>query len=138
MQTFLPFPDFAQSAHSLDRQRLGKQRIENKQIYNSLIEGGGWKNHPAVLMWKGHEQALVHYAIEICNAWSMRGYADMTWAFWYPKKDVTKLVKPWWLGNEDFHRSHRSNLIQKFPEWYRDELGWSEPVLGYWWPTQQL
>ncbi|HSR28205.1 MAG TPA: cytoplasmic protein, partial [Actinomycetes bacterium] len=27
MQTFLPFPDFAASARSLDQRRLGKQRV---------------------------------------------------------------------------------------------------------------
>lgn len=136
MQTFLPFPDFVKSAHSLDRARLGNQRKECKQIYNSLKERGGWYYHPAVQMWKGYEQALVHYALEISNAWVLRGYHDMTWAFWTPLRDKSKLIMPWWLGIDDFHRSHRSNLIQKFPEWYRDGLGWSEPVLGYWWPTE--
>lgn len=28
MQTFLPYPDFVESASVLDRQRLGKQRVE--------------------------------------------------------------------------------------------------------------
>ena len=32
MQTFLPFPDFQQSAAVLDRVRLGKQRVEALQI----------------------------------------------------------------------------------------------------------
>ena len=32
MQTFLPYPDFARSAAVLDRQRLGKQRVEVLQI----------------------------------------------------------------------------------------------------------
>jgi len=32
MQTFLPFPDFAESAKCLDNRRLGKQRVEAKQI----------------------------------------------------------------------------------------------------------
>lgn len=32
MQTFLPYPDFALSAKVLDNKRLGKQRLEAKQI----------------------------------------------------------------------------------------------------------
>ena len=36
MQTFLPFPDFVASARSLDRLRLGKQRVETLQILNAL------------------------------------------------------------------------------------------------------
>ena len=32
MQTFLPSPRFAESARCLDSARLGKQRVEAKQI----------------------------------------------------------------------------------------------------------
>ena len=32
MQTFLPYPDFVKSAQCLDYRRLGKQRVEAKQI----------------------------------------------------------------------------------------------------------
>ena len=53
MQTFLPYPDFAESARCLDRQRLGKQRVETAQILRCIVENrtGGWANHPAVRMW---------------------------------------------------------------------------------------
>lgn len=37
MQTFLPYPDFAESAAVLDQKRLGKQRVENLQIMQALI-----------------------------------------------------------------------------------------------------
>jgi len=36
MQTFLPYPDFKRSAQVLDRQRLGKQRVENLQLMTAL------------------------------------------------------------------------------------------------------
>ena len=36
MQTFLPYPDFTQSAKTLDYRRLGKQRVEAWQILNAL------------------------------------------------------------------------------------------------------
>ena len=55
MQTFLPYPDYAASAKVLDRQRLGKQRVENLQIIKALLDPTyGWQNHPAVKMWRGH------------------------------------------------------------------------------------
>ena len=42
---------------------------------------------------------------------------------------------PDWMGLEYVHRSHRSNLIRKFPEHYRDILGWRDPDnLAYFWP----
>ena len=39
MQTFLPYPDFEQSAKSLDNKRLGKQRVECLQILQTLQKG---------------------------------------------------------------------------------------------------
>ena len=35
MQTFMPYPDYSESARCLDRQRLGKQRVEAFQILRS-------------------------------------------------------------------------------------------------------
>ncbi len=54
MQTFLPYPDFAESARVLDNKRLGKQRVEVLQILNVLTDSTrkGWRNHPAVAMWR--------------------------------------------------------------------------------------
>lgn len=54
MQTFLPYSSFKDSARVLDRQRLGKQRVENMQIITALLDPDyGWQNHPAVNMWRG-------------------------------------------------------------------------------------
>ena len=134
MITFLPFADFRESAKSLDRQRLGKQRAENLEIWN-LINGSS--NHPAVRMWRGYSGALCAYSIEICGEWIRRGYIDNTILKWYPRR-VANYEDPWWLGREELHKSHRSKLIQKLPEWYRDELGWKEPVLPYFWPMDHV
>jgi len=38
MQTFLPFPDFEESAYALDQKRLGKQRVETLQIMQALFQ----------------------------------------------------------------------------------------------------
>ena len=48
MQTFLPYKSFENSVKSLDYRRLGKQRVEAKQILNVLLnrtETKGWRNH---------------------------------------------------------------------------------------------
>ncbi len=58
MQTFLPEADFQDTAEHLDRKRLIKQSVENLQILKSLAgmySSGAWSNHPAVKMWRGHE-----------------------------------------------------------------------------------
>ena len=139
MQTFLPYPDFSKSAHCLDMKRLGKQRVEVLQILKSLKEGGGWQNHPAVKMWKGYEEALVLYGEVICDVWTEKGYKDTCLDKIYKIVGVSGLMLPRflppWLGNKNFHRSHKSNLLRKDPEFY-GKYGWDVPAdLPYVWPV---
>jgi hypothetical protein len=64
VQTFVPYADFAATARVLDTKRLGKQRVEVIQIVRALtVPGYAWASHPAVLMWKGHEEALGRYGL---------------------------------------------------------------------------
>jgi hypothetical protein len=141
MQTFLPYPDYTKSASVLDRQRLGKQRVETLQILRTLCgESQGWKNHPAVKMWAGSELALFAYQIAIVVEWNARGYKDTC------LDKSAELIRnhPWtkksntipaWLGNEVLHASHRANLIRKNADHY-GQFGWDEgPQEGYWWPN---
>src|SRR5580693_4140458 len=113
MNTFLPYPDFSCSAKCLDRQRLGKQRVEVIQLLRSLlVKGAGWSHHPASKMWRGFEASLALYGLFVCAEWRGRGYADSCMnviaeiGARYGKDDP---VPPPWLGDEAFHASHRSN-----------------------------
>lgn len=142
MQTFLPYAKFAQSAEVLDRARLGKQRIEAKQIVQTLervttgaTKGVGWRNHPAVKMWAGHEGSLCRYAIAICLEWRQRGYRDSQLP-WFRERLVRYSTRvPKWLGDPRVHASHRANLIRKAPGHY-SRFGWVEsPRAGYFWPV---
>lgn len=118
MQTFLPSPDFAQSAHALDWQRLGKQRVETKQIYLALTQVDyGWKSHPAVNIWRNHTGALANYGIAICNEWRKRGYKDSLLP-WFEERREANSSAPALIGYEPFHLSHKSALVRKKPEWY--------------------
>src|SRR5215210_4461763 len=77
MQTFVPYSDFESSARALDTKRLGKQRVEVIQIVRALtVPGYAWSAHPAVLMWKGYEEALGRYGLTACDVWTERGFAD--------------------------------------------------------------
>ena len=79
MQTFLPYPDFYESAAVLDRSRLGKQRVEALQLLNSMHPeriARGWRNHPARIMWEGYEEALAFYGVAVSEEWISRGYRD--------------------------------------------------------------
>lgn len=151
MQTFLPYKSFESSAKVLDRQRLGKQRVETMQIMSALVQlqvpharkgpNIPWANHPAALMWQGHEHTLMEYQIAMCLEWTNRGYNDTCLdktADIFSKITWDTLEFPKWIGLKSFHSAHRANLLRKDPEHY-GKFGWSEtPQEGYWWPTQEM
>lgn len=138
MQTFLPFPDFSATARILDRQRLGKQRVEAWQILNALKgESAGWRNHPATKMWRGHEYQLCRYGVAICEEWRARNYKDTMLERFSAVvglyQDCIKL--PSWFGNDSFHKAHQSNLIRKLPAHYKPLFPDVPNDLEYVWPV---
>ncbi|WP_329411957.1 MSMEG_6728 family protein [Streptomyces sp. NBC_00704] len=157
MQTFLPYPDFRASALVLDRRRLGKQRVEALQVLRGLVRPGyGWRRHPAVRMWAGYEEALVRYGLEICRAWCDLGHQDTCAATLVadftasrplpptatpgtPARDQERLAAagelPPWLGEDAFHRSHRSALVRKDPDVYTPLFPDVPDDLPYVWPA---
>lgn len=140
MNTFLPYADFARSAACLDRQRLGKQRVEILQLLRALLgQTKGWRNHPAAIMWRDYEASLVEYGFAICDEWHhVRGYRDTVASSITDimlANDMSMSIDPPWLGDEAFHASHRSNLLRKDAKWY-GQWGWTEPpTLEYVWPA---
>jgi len=144
VNTFLPYPGFEQSAACLDWRRLGKQRVEARQIITVLQATGqgfpdskprdvkvGWRNHPAVRMWRRHEPALGAYLNACVREWIRRGYRN-TMELYPVGPDF---AYPPWMGRRTFHASHRSNLLGKNPSWY-GRFGWTEqPGLPYVWPA---
>ena len=69
MQTFLPIPDYLKSMRCLDKSRLGNQVWREGM---TLIRGG-WPNHPANKMWKGHEYHLGLYLLAGIEVLKERG-----------------------------------------------------------------
>lgn len=136
MQTFLPYSDFVESAKVLDRQRLGKQRVETYQILRTLTGvSSGWQNHPAVKMWRGYDQALADYGATICMEWIGRGYKDSLLDKFIDHMSGNDFYKlPDWLGDDDLHLSHRSNLLRKLPDHYRQYFANDPDDLPYVWP----
>jgi hypothetical protein len=118
--------------------------VEVLQILRALrIEGYGWQSHPAVMMWRGHVEALVAYA-EACNAdWEGRGHRDTTrlqiLEFAPSVRDQPALAAagllPPWLGDDELHRSHQSALVRKNPEHYRRFFPNVPDDLPYLWPA---
>lgn len=139
MQTFLPYHDFEQSAHVLDNKRLGKQRVEAAQIlaihYGETVKLA-WLHHPAVRMWRDYPINLIGYLHCVCVEWEERGFKNI-------------LIKPFLermilhngcvhtvpeIFTENFHLSHKSNLVRKLPEHYRKFFPDVPSDLPYVWP----
>jgi hypothetical protein len=130
MQTFLPYPEFDKSTSVLDRQRLGKQRVEAYQIIRSITFGNGWSHHPIVKMWTGFENALKLYSNAMVTEWIRRGYRNNMGIY---NLNGCEITFPWWLGNDEFHASHRAALLAKNYKHY-SKYGWvEEPKIRYVW-----
>lgn len=136
MQTFLPIApkiielgsttmgDYSQTFKVLDYKRLGKQRVEVYQLLLAIRDNGSWSKHPICKMWRESPVELATYGTQCCAEWISRGYKDtlrdkiidLAWQF---ACNESFAGVPWWMGDEDFHASHRSNLLRKNPQHYR-------------------
>jgi hypothetical protein len=130
MQTFLPSANATISASMLDSKRLNKQILECYQILNVLSgksKGGGWRNHPAVLMWKGYEKGLWKYVQAMIvearsrgirtenNEANLNNLKDLCWDIWGDNppsfwNDKTKLMR--------VVTTHKASLFDKDPMFY--------------------
>lgn len=150
VQTFLPYFDFESCAKVLDDKRLGKQRVETKQIYQVLNnpDAKGWRNHPAVVMWRGHEIALCYYGLAMCTEWRIRGFNDNTGEFFQAmirgrmehalnNGEVINSRRPPWFGDARLYISHASNLIRKDPYYYGSVWPQVPNGIEYFWPSKQ-
>jgi len=132
MQTFLTYADFEKTATVLDYRRLGKQRVEAFQIIR-VLEGQslGWKNHPSVKMWTGYGDALQAYFNAVSREWVQRGYKHTMGFYDIPGG----YALPPWIGDDAFHLAHRSNLIRKLPDHYKQYWPDVPDDLPYVWPV---
>lgn len=138
MQTFLPFPDFSDSAATLDTKRLGNQRNECLVIMRALlrcysdgisvrvVSNPGYAHHAVTRMWNGFEGSLFSYFSAIVHEWrDVRGFKDGTYDRMSAMMDyassrgrIFHQRDPLWIGDNPFHLAHQSNLIAKKPEHY--------------------
>lgn len=167
MQTFLPYPSFYRSVRVLDNRRLGKQRVEAFQILNVLERRRltpdakiAWRNHPAVIMWLGYDEALKLYYNFCVAEWVRRGNrnnmlyktvqcrdfilepgtdllpsaADCAQINKQLRLAEKQVALPAFVGCRAFHISHQSNLLRKDEPYYRQFFATTPPDLEYVWP----
>jgi hypothetical protein len=139
MQTFLPSKDFKECAKVLDKRRLNKQKVECYQILKTLHLGDkakGWRNHPIIKAWRNHEETLIEYSLTIAQECLNRGMKDtLIPKITEFKQHFKNTTYPNWLGDVAFHDTHKSNLMRKEPEYYK-QFNWNVPNnLPYIWPN---
>lgn len=137
MQTFLPYKEFKSSAIVLDKKRLFKQVLEGHSILRTIDgEAVGWSNHPAMKMWIGYREALLEYICHMVKECRFRRIGkDSTLLAKYDNRFPYVRKYPNWLGDVDFHSSHRSNLLRKDPLWYAIFQWKDDPMKPYIWPV---
>ncbi len=115
----------------LDYKRLGKQRVEAKQIIEIIEKSSklhsllmkesntkiSWANHPIVAMWCNNLNGLKYYCNACIREWINRGYKNNMTLYSIQEK-LEDL--PWWFCNIQLQNSHRASLIRKDSIYYKD------------------
>jgi Pyrimidine dimer DNA glycosylase len=128
MQTFMPYMSYQKTAECLDYRRLGKQRVETKQILQCLLGEGslGWAHHPVVEAWRDYEESLAVYGLYICSEWRMRGYQDSLFPWFQVQRlrlrdgESYMTPAPPWTENLEVNRAYQQVLTWKEPEYYEE------------------
>ena len=155
---------FNKIAKELDNKRLHKQALEAWQILMVLTkldpqgnhrEPKGWVNHPAVVMWRGHERVLAIYIEAMCKEWIDRGFKTTirtkSLDTLFVAQDKFRVGKeiPLWLNTglsdgltQEVISSHRKALLNKNYEHY-SQFNWPEDTgvkpdtYEYVWPEER-
>lgn len=136
MQTFLPYRDIKKSISILDNKRLGKQRVEAKQLLDLLlgVKKNNWINHPACRMWKGYENYLKLYYNLCIDEWVNRGFKNNMSRM----EIIGECIKPHWFKDDRVFLSHKCNLLRKDISYYGKY--WGRNILDidapYFWPVE--
>lgn len=146
---------FKKTALILDNKRLGKQRVEARDIlvilgnkkpswmskkqFHFLLRR--YSNHPAVKQWKDSEYFLFMYLVFIVFYWKFKGYKDN--CLKQAEKFVFKETKlflnnkfPEFVFNQRFITAHRSNLLRKDLIYYRKFFHCKKDLSYLWYNTE--
>ena len=126
----------------LDYRRLGKQRVEAKQIVDTIEKNtNGWKNHPVSKMWKNNIVGLKYYINCCIDEWVKRGYKntmkkyDLS-EYLLPDGTYDELkILPWFYFNKQIQESFKASLLRKNNEYYKDVISCDTKYMshGYIW-----
>lgn len=119
--TLFPNIGFFKSLRPLDDARLSKQRQDALRILKGLMGDPEVPHHLSQDGWVGFEYPLGVYGMSACSEWqNKRGHRDRL-AFEIHEileSMPHEMTVPPWMEDLNFHRSHRSYLIRKWPQHY--------------------
>lgn len=163
---FLPFPNIYLSIKCLDNKRLGKQRVECKQIIdlleeydrNNTLPNKGWSSHPAFLSWIGYTNQLKVYFNICVREWISRGFDNNMQLYnidespfnivecyfdgvrvYYDNSKFNTYSFPYWVSYPPFYKSQQAALLRKDPKHYINFFGLELGEYinnGYLWPCK--
>jgi hypothetical protein len=146
MQTYLPQIGYASSMRRLHDYMLERQIVHTIKILK-ILEGeqSPWSRHPAVRMWRGYERSLCQYGNLACLEWRIgrrrQSHLDILecGVFFTDLDNELRDAgiparRPPWVGDTDICRSHRSNLIRKYPDQYAAQYPNTPELMPFLWP----
>lgn len=145
MITYLTRLSFLDTADDLADQQLIQQHDEARNVFNSMVYDepleGLPANHPLRKMWEGYEVALAAYTVCMALELTKRGYIAglATNRVAGPVREMRRdygveFEVPPWFEDTDVMRSHRSNLIRRYPAAYGAAWKGTPANMPYIWP----
>ena len=131
-----------ETAMALDKRRLNKQIIECKQILDALEGAKAWRNHPAILQYRGYTGWLIAY--QSCLRYYYKGTyvkntcydCEVVLRNCLAAERLCESLTPPFHTKEYFDQMKR-RLYTKDPDYYRqwEHLGKSE--INYYWSQDE-
>jgi hypothetical protein len=136
---------FLDTAEDLDLRALAQQHKEASELLQDMAydeQEFVAANHPVRRMWTGYEVALGVYVacmgVELTRRGIIRGLDSLQLS-----KPIEELRRdygqefdlPPWFSDQDIMRSHRSNLIRRYPADYSKHWKGTPANLPYLWPV---
>lgn len=140
-QTRLSFHD---TAADLSTAHLAQGIQETRSIIYATALGWDTEippNHPVLQGWIGYEPALAAYNVILSIELARQGVADATHlnvagliVNLRNKGEVGDFEKPPWIEDKDVLRSHRSNMVRRWPGTYQGLWKGTPRMMPYLWP----
>jgi hypothetical protein len=129
-----------ETATDLDVDLANVALVRSRALWETIVFEGVDPANPWHRMWDGYETALAAYALAIGSGLAARGVDVFrtTEPLFRSLDDLRRegydydFVRPPWMDDLDFIRSHRSNLSRRFPD--RFEWKGTPAKMPYLWP----